>query len=193
MPDRLDELADLQDTDILVYCGVGGRSATASQTLADHEFTGVHNMLGGFTAGRRRIRNGDVGRGIRRGDIENAQRLRQGGALMLDVRAPLFFYLGHISGACNIPSDRLEDRLDELEEWLDKDIVVYCSSGSCGLSSSAAAVLADNGFTRVHAMPDGYEAWEEAGYERKRPLRSLVLPRGHVVRGACGRIRLVMA
>lgn len=45
---RLDEL---NPTDrILVYCGSGGRSATASQTLVDNGFLYIYNMLGGITA-----------------------------------------------------------------------------------------------------------------------------------------------
>lgn len=171
LADRLDELADLQDTDILVYCGVGGRSATASQTLADNGFTGVHNMLGGLTAWQEAEYETETSdAGFDEVTVENAQRLRQGGALMLDVRTPFFFCAGHIADACNIPADRLDERIEELEDWLDKDIVVYCASGSCGLSTTAAGTLADNGFTRVHAMPDGYEAWEEAGYETGRGL-----------------------
>ncbi|MCC6698031.1 MAG: rhodanese-like domain-containing protein [Candidatus Hydrogenedentes bacterium] len=171
LADRLDELADLQDTDILVYCGVGGRSATASQTLADNGFSGIHNMLGGLTAwqvAEYETETSDAG--FDEVTVENGQRLRQGGALMLDVRTPFFFSAGHIAGACNIPADRLDERIEELEDWLDKDIVVYCASGSCGLSTTAAVILAENGFTLVHAMPDGYEAWKEAGYETERGL-----------------------
>lgn len=45
---RLDELN--VNSEILVYCGVGGRSATASQLLVDNGFLHVYNMLGGITA-----------------------------------------------------------------------------------------------------------------------------------------------
>ena len=47
---RLDELN--KDKPILVYCKLGGRSATASQILVDNGFSGVYNMLGGVTAWR---------------------------------------------------------------------------------------------------------------------------------------------
>jgi parallel beta-helix repeat protein len=44
-------LAELNMSDeILVYCGTGGRSATASQILADNGFLHVYNMLGGIVA-----------------------------------------------------------------------------------------------------------------------------------------------
>ena len=43
-------LNELNKTDeILVYCMAGGRSANASQTLADSGFLHVYNMLGGIT------------------------------------------------------------------------------------------------------------------------------------------------
>ncbi len=44
-------LGELNPTDpILVYCRLGGRSATASQTLVDNGFLFVYNMLGGISA-----------------------------------------------------------------------------------------------------------------------------------------------
>jgi len=47
---RTAELQTYINSSILVYCGVGGRSASASQILVDHNFTNVYNMLGGITA-----------------------------------------------------------------------------------------------------------------------------------------------
>ena len=84
---------------------------------------------------------------------------------MLDVRPAYAFIFGHITGAYNIPSGSLAERLDEIADWQDLDIVVYCTSSSCGLSASASGVLADNGFTKVHSMPEGYEDWADAGYD----------------------------
>ncbi|MHA2008375.1 MAG: rhodanese-like domain-containing protein [Promethearchaeota archaeon] len=47
---RISELNSYKDTEILVYCRTGGRSAMASQNLADnHNFTKIFNMLGGIT------------------------------------------------------------------------------------------------------------------------------------------------
>ena len=45
---RLDELG--KDTETLVYCRSGVRSATASQILTDNGFSNVYNMLGGIVA-----------------------------------------------------------------------------------------------------------------------------------------------
>ena len=166
LADRLDEIADLAMEDILVHCQAGGRSATASQLLADNGYTAVYNMLGGFATWQTAGYEVDVSdAGFDTVTLENAHRLWQGGALMVDVRSAYLYCAGHVTGACNIPEGKLAERLAELADWQEEDVVVYCASGSCGLSAAAAALLADNGFTRVHNMSDGYEAWAAAGYE----------------------------
>ncbi len=49
---RLKELEAWKDKDVVVYCRVGARSHTASQILAAHGFTHVHNLRGGLEAYR---------------------------------------------------------------------------------------------------------------------------------------------
>lgn len=47
---RISELEAYKETEIIVYCGTGGRSADASQFLVNNNFTKVYNMVGGITA-----------------------------------------------------------------------------------------------------------------------------------------------
>jgi len=47
---RIGELAGHEEHEIIVYCRSGGRSVTASGILDSHDFTKVHNMLGGIQA-----------------------------------------------------------------------------------------------------------------------------------------------
>ncbi|MFW9940715.1 MAG: rhodanese-like domain-containing protein [Candidatus Thorarchaeota archaeon] len=47
---RISELYAYNDTEIIVYCRTGGRSASASQTLNNNGFTKVFDMSGGITA-----------------------------------------------------------------------------------------------------------------------------------------------
>jgi rhodanese-related sulfurtransferase len=48
---RIDELEPYKQTEIIVYCRSGSRSAQASQNLADnYNFTKIYNMLGGIGA-----------------------------------------------------------------------------------------------------------------------------------------------
>ncbi|MFX0036605.1 MAG: rhodanese-like domain-containing protein [Candidatus Hermodarchaeota archaeon] len=46
---RLNELEPYNNTEIIVYCRTGGRSASASQILVNNGFTKVYNMDGGIT------------------------------------------------------------------------------------------------------------------------------------------------
>ena len=47
---RIDEILPYKDTQIIVYCKVGGRSAQASSILDSNNFTKVFNVQGGITA-----------------------------------------------------------------------------------------------------------------------------------------------
>jgi len=47
---RISELAGHENHEIIVYCGSGVRSVTASEILDSHNFMKVYNMLGGIQA-----------------------------------------------------------------------------------------------------------------------------------------------
>jgi 3-mercaptopyruvate sulfurtransferase SseA len=51
--------------------------------------------------------------------------LEKGTAIVVDVRSPESYKLGHIRGAINIPEPEITKRKDELPR--DKKIVFYCS------------------------------------------------------------------
>ncbi|KGN72240.1 sulfurtransferase [Porphyromonas gulae] len=67
------------------------------------------------------------------------------GAFLVDVRTPGEFASGSVSGAVNIPLDRIASRLDELKNK--KTIIVFCRSGN--RSSQAKSILERNGFSNV--------------------------------------------
>ncbi len=162
---RLGEIDDLLDVDILVYCKAGGRSATASGILVANGYTKVYNMLGGFDAwSAAGYETQDASAGYDEIGVETGYRMWQSGTLFLDVRATFQYRCGHVTDAWHIPLGELAGRLDELAGYLDADVVVYCSTGTCTQSPQACAILATNGFTLVHDMVDGYEGWSEAGY-----------------------------
>ncbi|MDR0374092.1 MAG: rhodanese-like domain-containing protein [Nitrososphaerota archaeon] len=50
LENRIAELEDKQNSLIIVYCGVGGRSVVACQILENHGFTKIYSMIGGITA-----------------------------------------------------------------------------------------------------------------------------------------------
>ena len=61
-----------------------------------------------------------------------------------------------------IPFNEIDEHLDELPAR-EAPIVLYCRSGS--MSTTAAKVLADEGYTNVMEVDGGFQAWQAAGYE----------------------------
>ena len=67
--------------------------------------------------------------------------------LVIDVRSAEDYAKGHIKFALNMPLDTFKDEVSKIEDWKDKDVVLYCNSGK--MSGEAADILASNGFTKV--------------------------------------------
>lgn len=88
---------------------------------------------------------------MRSGDVssEEARRLVQAGARLVDVRTPAEFAAGHIPGAVNIPVQELEQRMGELEPK-SAALVLYCRSGN--RSGRAARLLKGAGYEDVHDL-----------------------------------------
>lgn len=70
--------------------------------------------------------------------------------LILDVRSVGEFRSGHIPKAKNIPVQEISSKINTLDLYKDEEVVVYCASG--GRSSSAANILAKNGFNKVYDL-----------------------------------------
>lgn len=81
----------------------------------------------------------------------------QGEFLLLDVRTQGEYDEGHIEGTELIPVDELASRLDEIEEYKDLPVLVYCRSGN--RSITASNILIENGFEEVHNLLGGIGAW----------------------------------
>ena len=78
--------------------------------------------------------------------------------LLLDVRTETEFDgpLSHIAGAVLLPIQELEQRVDELNEHKEKEIIVICRSGN--RSQTGTRILISHGFNAVN-MLGGMEAW----------------------------------
>jgi rhodanese-related sulfurtransferase len=81
-------------------------------------------------------------------------------ALVLDVREENEFAGGHVPEARNIPLARLAERTGELKKYQQKPIVVNCQGGV--RSAKACDQLKKAGFTRVHNLQGGINAWNNA-------------------------------
>jgi rhodanese-related sulfurtransferase len=80
--------------------------------------------------------------------------------LLLDVRTATEFDgpLSHIAGAVLLPIQELEQRIDELNEHKEKEIIVICRSGN--RSQSGTRILISHGFNAVN-MLGGMKAWND--------------------------------
>ncbi len=77
--------------------------------------------------------------------------------LLLDVRNPDEWAVGHLEGAKLVPLPELADRLAELAEWKARPVVVHCRRGPRG--EKACRLLAEAGFEDVVNVAGGLEAW----------------------------------
>lgn len=68
--------------------------------------------------------------------------------VFVDVRRPDEWAQGRVQGAIHIPYTELAYRLDELEQYRDADIVLYCRTGR--RSGIAEEIMARAGFQRLH-------------------------------------------
>lgn len=83
--------------------------------------------------------------------------------LVLDVRSAEEFNgeLGHIPRALNVPLELLPQRLDVLEEWLERPVAVVCHTDR--RSEQAARLLEREGFAHVQVVKGGMVAWHAMG------------------------------
>lgn len=83
-------------------------------------------------------------------------------ALVLDVREPAEFQLGHLPNAINIPRGVLEFKVDNHPDLNDsqRNILIYCKNG--GRSTLAAYTLQQMGFSQVEMLIGGFDSWKGA-------------------------------
>jgi rhodanese-related sulfurtransferase len=91
---------------------------------------------------------------------EEARKLVDEGAQLLDVRAGHEWETGRIAGATHLPLAELAERAGEVEK--DRAVVVYCRGGN--RSSMAVAALTEAGYDAVK-LSEGIVGWEQAGME----------------------------
>jgi phage shock protein E len=91
--------------------------------------------------------------------LERAKKMDES-FVIVDVRTPVEFAQGHVPGAINIPVDQVANRLSELANAKNKDVVLYCRSGK--RAAQAADVLKSNGFAKLLHLEGDIAKWEAA-------------------------------
>lgn len=75
--------------------------------------------------------------------------------LLLDVREPWEHEKARITGSQLVPMAQIQARFAELDD--EREVVAICHHG--GRSMQVAAFLEKNGFSRVHNLAGGIDAW----------------------------------
>ncbi len=89
---------------------------------------------------------------------DEAQKLIDDGAQLIDVRADHEWEMGRIAGAKHLPLAELTDRVGEIDR--DHPVVFYCRGGN--RSTMAAEALAAEGYDTAK-LSEGIVGWAEAG------------------------------
>lgn len=78
---------------------------------------------------------------------------------ILDVREPYENSEFNIGGKL-VPLGKIQSmQLDDIEDWKDEEVVVYCRSGN--RSGQACLILEAAGFTNVRNLTGGMLDWQE--------------------------------
>ncbi|MDX1347999.1 MAG: rhodanese-like domain-containing protein [Thiomicrorhabdus chilensis] len=104
---------------------------------------------------------GDRIAGYKSVQTDEAIRLYNDDAFMLDVRTAGEFKEGAIGNATNISVTELPSKIDSLKADKSQPVLVYCLTGA--RSSRAASMLVKKGFTQVYNLAGGINAWKSAG------------------------------
>jgi len=88
---------------------------------------------------------------------QDAVRLLNQGALLIDVRSKAEFDSGHVIDARHIPQEEIAASAETLKKYREKVVIACCESGT--RSSAAARVLTAQGFTKVVNLRGGLAAW----------------------------------
>jgi sulfur-carrier protein adenylyltransferase/sulfurtransferase len=122
---------------------------------------------------------------IKHVDIDQAEHLRQEGAVLVDIRELDEIEQGMINGAVHIPRGYLESRIESIAPDKSAPVIVYCASGIRSVFGTKA--LVDLGYEDAANLAGGFNAWKGAakpwsipatftGEQRRRYSRHFMLP-----------------
>ncbi len=104
--------------------------------------------------------------GFHRIDVATARDIMsRGDALVLDVRDPDSYRLGHIEGSELATKENFQGFLTKAPK--EKPLIICCYHGNS--SQAYAKHFADHGFVDVYSLDGGYEAWAHAESTAPKP------------------------
>ena len=146
-----------QGTKVVLLAGASEQSESASQQLSDGTFQ-VIDIIDDIDIALSALKTiALVTPEVSLDDLTGSN--RDTSMLVLDVREPIEWEMGHIPGALLISLGALRDRIKEIPSH--NKIAVICEAGL--RSSTAASILESSGFTNVANVPDGTGGYRNAG------------------------------
>ncbi|MGC4027263.1 MAG: rhodanese-like domain-containing protein [Steroidobacteraceae bacterium] len=97
---------------------------------------------------------------------QEAIRLMNAGAAVIDLRDKEAFAGGHVSGARHLAPEQLANAAETLKKHKEKPVVLYCESGAN--ATRLTRQLHASGFTRVFNLRGGLAAWRAEGLPLQR-------------------------
>ncbi len=99
-------------------------------------------------------------RGLTHIEPQEAVRLINNDAVVIDLRSAEAFAKGHIVNARNIPLDELDANQEKINRFATKPILAVCDAGMS--STRAVDSLRKSGLESVYGLKGGIAAWKEA-------------------------------
>lgn len=99
-------------------------------------------------------------RGLTHIEPQEAVRLINNDAVVIDLRSAEAFSKGHIVNARNIPLDELDANQEKISRFAPKPILAVCDAGMS--SNRAVDSLRKSGLESVYGLKGGIAAWKEA-------------------------------
>jgi rhodanese-related sulfurtransferase len=124
------------------------------------EFTGNHPLLMTaafvlFAAAMMAETKARAAQGLMLGPADATRAGNRG--LIIDLRPPEVFALGHLAGARNIALTDLASAAKDIAKYRDRPVVVCCDNGRDSLR--AVRALRTSGFEQVFGLKDGISGW----------------------------------
>ena len=88
--------------------------------------------------------------------VEEAhQKMQRGAAVLVDIRDPQSYAIGHAPGAFHLTNDTLNNFMQQTD--FDTPVMVMCYHGNS--SKGAAQYLLQQGYETVYSVDGGFDAW----------------------------------
>lgn len=97
---------------------------------------------------------------------QEAIRLMNQGAHVVDLRDSAAFAAGHVTGARNLAPEQRDAAAESLKKFKDRMLVLYCEEGT--RAASLTRQLHAAGFTKVFTLRGGLAAWRAEGLPLQR-------------------------